>query len=323
MTILERMNLRPLPAFAAGDTQGGGGGDDTTKAGGGDDTAKAGGGDDTAKGGGGDDTQQGGDQSDPLEKWRDLAADGDPELLNELKRSKTLKDFGKRFKDMRTKLSKGALLADDAMPDPEKDPDGAKAWREARGIPEKPTGYELPKAVKDGLTDEDKPIVDGFLDFMHKRGATPKEVTNAVEFWYGLQEATAADQHKADETALKDVTTALRSDWGPDYKANTALVEKTAAELVPGVDWFEARLPDGRLLKHIPEVANALLDIGQWKFGDLELEGGKGGGGKNRMTELQDLMKKDIREWRRHPEWARELQTLQEKSDARRADRTR
>lgn len=322
MTILERMNLRPMPVFAAGDTQGGGGGDDTTKAGGGDDTAKAGGGDDTTKGGGGEDTQAGGDQPDPLEKWRDLMADGDTELANELKRSKTIKDFGKRFKDMRTKLSKGALLADDDMPDAEKDPDGAKAWRDARGIPEKPTGYELPKAVKEGLTDEDKPIVDGFLDFMHKRSATPKQVNDAIEFWYGLQEAAAVDQHKADESAIKEVTTALRSDWGPDYKANTALVEKTAAELVPGVDWFDARLPDGRMLKHIPEVANALLEIGQWKFGDLELEEGGKGGGKNRMEELQGLMKKDIREWRRHPEWARELQGLQEKAQAR-ASRSR
>lgn len=311
-----------MPVFAAGDTQSGGGGDDTTKAGAGDDTTKAGAGDDTTKAGAGSDTQAGGGADDPLEKWRDLMADGDTELANELKRSKTMKDFGKRFKDMRTKLSKGALLADEAMPDAEKDPDGAKAWREARGIPEKPTGYELPAEVKKGLTDEDKPIVDGFLDFMHKRAATPKQVNDAIEFWYGLQEATAADQHKADEIAIKETTTALRSDWGPDFKANTALVEKTAAELVSGVDWFEARMPDGRLLKHIPEVANALLEIGQWKFGDLELEGGKGGGGKDRYEELRGMMKSDIKEWRRHPEWAKELQTLQEKRDAR-ASRSR
>jgi Ca2+-binding RTX toxin-like protein len=317
LTILDRMNLRPLPVFAAGDTQGGGGGSDTTKAGGGDDTAKGGAGDDTAKGGGGDDTSGGGDQPDPLEKWRDLMADGDTELANELKRSKTMKDFGKRFKDMRTKLSKGAALAEDEMPDEAKDPDGAKAWREARGVPDKPTGYELPDTVQKKLTDEDKPIVDDFMAKAHKLGWSKPRVAEAVQWYTDLQEAVEVDRHKADEIALKDAKEALRSDWGPDNKANTALVEKTAAELVPGVDWFEARLPDGRLLKHIPEVANALLEIGQWKFGDLELESGKGGGGKNRREELRGLMKADIKEWRRHPEWARELQTLEEKAQAR------
>lgn len=317
MTILERMNLRPLPVFAAGDTQGGGGGSDTTKAGGGDDTTKGGGGDDTTKGGGGDDTQAGGDQPDPLEKWRDLMADGDTELANELKRSKTMKDFGKRFKDMRTKLSKGAALAEDQMPDEEADPDGAKAWREARGVPDKPTGYELPDPVKAKLTDEDKPIVDDFMAKAHKLGWSKPRVAEAVQWYTDLQEAVEIDRRKADDTAIKEVTTTLRSDWGPDYKANTALVEKTATELVPGVDWFEARLPDGRLLKHIPEVANALLEIGQWKFGDLELETGGKGGGKSRVEELQAEMKKDIREWRRHPEKARELQALLAKREAR------
>jgi hypothetical protein len=316
MTILDRMNLRPLPVFAP---EGEGATGSTGPAGPtGDGSTGA-----TGSTGGTGATGPTGEGDDPLEKWRDLMADGDTELANELKRSKTMKDFGKRFKDMRTKLSKGAALAEDEMPDEAKDPDGAKAWREARGVPDKPTGYELPDTVQKKLTDEDKPIVDDFMAKAHKLGWSKPRVAEAVQWYTDLQEAVEVDRHKADEIALKDAKEALRSDWGPDNKANTALVEKTAAELVPGVDWFEARLPDGRLLKHIPEVANALLEIGQWKFGDLELEAGGKGGGKNRIDELQGLLKKDMKEWRRHPEWAQELQGLLAKRDARQASRSR
>ncbi len=305
------LNSLPLPYFAAaGDTAGGGGASDTAKAGGADDTAKGGGGDDTAKGGGGDntlpgalgndtikssgdDTQKGGDFD-----WRAEAAGDDEEVKGELGRFKSLKDVGKALVEQKKRLRKGVDLGEE-MPDEAKDPEGAKEWRKARGVPEKAEDYTLSDGIKKSMTDDDKPLVDAYLTQMHKQGASQREITRGLETYFQLQGSIAADQAEADKQMASETQETLRGQWGSDYSANKKIAGRAAVERIDGVNGYGARLPDGRLLANIPEVADFLLDQGFKKFGEGAYEHAEGGSGKGVDAEFADLKEqmKDKKAW--------------------------
>lgn len=308
------LNLQPLPVFeedkggtggGAGDKGGDKGAGDDKGAGG--DKSFAGGGGDGDKGGEGD---KGGAKTLTEENWREFLAGDDTEILGELKRSKTSKDFLGRFKDLRTKASKSSL-EDDPAPAADK-VEELKAWRTKHNVPLEATDYKIPDPIKPKIRDQDKPIVDGYMAFMHAKNASQKEIDSGLEYYFQLEEATFADRAEADKSNKGELDKTMRSTWGADFRANSSIVARAAKELVPGVDWAEARMPNGTRLGDIPGVAEFLLEQGLAKWGEGAYEQGEGSGGNavdDRLTELKGKMA-NRKEWNKHPEWATEYQTL-------------
>jgi len=299
---------RALPYYApesggsgggdGGGGSGGGSGDGGGNSGGGGTGNSALGGGTGGTGDNGNGGGSGGAPKDLPENWREIIAGDDIELLSELKRTKSAGDLGKRFKDLRAKTSK-ASLDDDPAP-PKDKADDLNAWRERHGIPLEATGYKVADEIKSKLSDADKPIVDGFLGYMHERNASQAEIDRALGFYTGLEEASRADQAEADRQGAKSIEETLRSQWGGDYRANWELAKRTAKEFAPGVDWFEARLPDGRLLGSVPEVVDALLSVGIDRYGEGAYESTAGGKAiEDELASLKKKMDTDIKAWRR------------------------
>lgn len=306
------INLRPLPVFEAeGAAAGAAAGREGAAAGAAAAGAAAGAGANALAGNEGAAAGAGTPAKIELpETWRDFFADDD-EGKAELQRFKSPKDLTKTLLDRKKQLSKGAKTLEDA-PDAEKEPEKLKTWREERGIPTDATGYTVPDDIKKQITDIDKPIVDGYLQFMHKRNATPKEVSTGLEYYYGLQAAQQADMVEADNKQAKTVDEELKGEWGADFRANKKIAERAAREAVPGVDWFKARLPDGRALGNIPDVVRFLTDVGLWKFGaeGAYEDGGDTDAVSNELETLKKEMNTDIKAWRANKTGQKRYQEL-------------
>jgi hypothetical protein len=299
MTILERLNLRPLPVFEAPDPPA---------------PSPA----PTPAPTPAPRTALGGSDADPEpspaptptpsptptpqpsipENWRDLLAGDDEGLKNELSRVKDFNSLGKRFKDMREKLSKGL---DPNEPPPE-DEAKLKEWRTARGIPDKPSDYKVPDAIKSNIRDVDKPIVDGFMEFMHKRNSTQAQIDAGLEFYFGMEAAANADRAEADKDQKKETTSILKELWGADFKANGSIAARAAEQLVPDVNIADARLADGRLLGNVPEFNDLLVQLGVMKWGEGAYEQGTGKTDAvgDELESLRTQMRTDIKAWRKN-----------------------
>jgi hypothetical protein len=236
------------------------------------------------------------------ENWRDLAADGDDDTLKLLKRYGSLKGVAKALKEAQSTIRSGKLVSDEPMPDPEKEPDKAKAWREARKIPEDATGYVLPETVTKRMTDDDKPLVSGFTEYAHAKGARPETVAIATEWYFDMAEKLAAEEGARDKEAKEGAEEALRQSWGNgEYKGNLTLARRFV-ESIPGVGaaWSEARLADGRRIGDIPEFMEWASDQGRSTFGDAAFASSDSEARHdNRKAEIEKIMNTDFPRYER------------------------
>jgi hypothetical protein len=340
MNILDRLNLRPLPTFAEPDaaaaagtaTQPAGSGTDTVAAGAGSDTTAAGAGDDTASAGAGRTALE----ADPGDKgaqhpadfpadWREKLAGTDTKALERLKRMQSPSDLWKSFDAADKRINSGKAAADEPMPDPEKKPAEAKAWRAARGIPDEPTGYAIPEAVQKRLSDADKPVMAAFHEFAHAKGVPQQYAATFAEFYVDTVEAQIGAQKEIDNAQSTEVADALRTEWGAEYKANTTLASRYAKEAIPDVPWFRARIEDGprkgQLLGNQPEVIKALAKFGAMEFGDGSFVGGEARNATlNRKAEIEKMMKTDFGKYDADPALKKEyfdIIAAEEKASAR------
>lgn len=237
---------------------------------------------------GGDDGKGAGDWP---SDWRERLAGGDAKALDRLKRFPSPADLGKSYLEADKRINSGKVGADEAMPDPAKDADGAKAWREARGIPTEATGYELTDDLKKLLTDEDKPVLASYFEAMHKANVPTPVVQQGVQWYLGLLEQEATQRNAADKAMMSETEEALRSEWGSDFKSNREIARRYGEEAFPGVNLFAARLPDGRLVGNIPDVVKGLAKLGLAEYGDVTFAGGeKANAAESRMAELKKVM---------------------------------
>lgn len=324
------MKLISQPVFAGEDggagaaTQAGGAGSDTM-AGGGADT-QAGGGADTQAAGGADkslmnrepgDKQTAGAADWPAD-WREKLAGGDAKRLEELKRVTDPTTLGKRFFDAQDKIRSGKINADEPMPDPEKDAAGAKAWREARGIPEKPDGYALDPKVDKRLTDEDKAVFGTLRDVAHKAGL-PASAVSTFGAWYAdTVEAQRQVQAEQDAAAAEKAEDILRKELGNEYKPMHTIAQRYAQEVLgkDAANVFDARLPDGRRLGDVPEFIKGFIKLGVAEYGDVSFAGGEAKAHtEDRIAEIEKLMKTDFSKYEADTAMRAEYQDLLEKRD--------
>jgi len=228
------------------------------------------------------------------EDWRARMAGEDKDAGKLLDRYKSPADVAKALREANKKIGSGKTVSDEPMPDAEKEPEKAAEWRKARGIPDDPTGYAIPEAVKGLVTDADKPRLAGFTEAMHKAGI-PTSAAGAAMEWYFQEQASANEAiAAADKADADDVADHLREEWGPDFRANSTIAKRFAEEAIPGVNWFSARLPDGRVLGNVPEIVKAFADMGRERFGDVTLAGAENSSRTMaRKQELEIMMRDD------------------------------
>ncbi len=184
--------------------------------------------------------------------WREVAAGGDKKTEQYLNRYNSPANVVKALMATRQKISSGEMLK--AKPDGE-DEAALNEWRAQAGIPEKPGGYldKLPDGLVIGEGDEAR--VESFLAKMHAADVPPGHVHESLKWYYELQEQQAAEQAETDRTSRAQNDDTLRSEWGPEYRANLNGIHALLAthgneELTERL--FSSRFADGLPLGNDP-----------------------------------------------------------------------
>ncbi|WP_159585923.1 hypothetical protein [Chelativorans xinjiangense] len=197
--------------------------------------------------------------------WREIGAGGDEDALKLLKRYGSLRNFVKSFVEKDKLIRSGKIKRE--MPDAS-DEKAIAEWRKEQGIPDDPTGYILPETVTKRMTDDDKPMLASFTEWMHSKGAPQTVIDFAPEWYFDTVEELEAQRTAADAEAAETAEEALRKDWGREYKANITLANRFMESVPGGNEWHQARLPDGRTLGAVPEFVAWASDMGRDMFGD-------------------------------------------------------
>lgn len=175
-----------------------------------------------------DPSSNGGD--DASEKgWREKMAGDDEKFLKQLKRFGSEEDFGKAYREM----EKSKAQIKKPLPEDPSEEELA-AWRKDNGIPETPEGYDIKLPEGMVLGEDDKPMIDGFLEAMHGQNAHGDTVNKALEWYFSTQESQQVQAQEAERVAAQETVKALREEWGPEYKANHGMIKA----------WLD-RQPDG------------------------------------------------------------------------------
>jgi hypothetical protein len=192
------------------------------------------------------------------DNWRDAAAGGDAGLRQRLERYGDPSAVAKALDNAQKLISSRATVQ---HPGADATPEQLAEWHELSGVPAKPEEYKLPDTVKFG--DNDKPIVDGFLQHAHAAGLDQKAVGAAVEYFGKINQAAAEARATQDAEFGAKATETLQQSWGADFKRNINLVQNLFAGLPEGVGdaILASRTPDGRVLGDNPEVLNALVGM--------------------------------------------------------------
>jgi hypothetical protein len=213
-----------------------------------------------------------------------------------------------------------------AVPDkpPEKAEDLAE-WRKAKGVPTEPTEYKVPDTIKEMVTDADKPYLDAYFADAHKRNMSQEVASASLDYYFQMREEQIGQQVEADRAMDDEARVELKSSWGTDYKANMNLMNQYVETIMPGGDdghpILDARMPDGRLLRHSPEFAKEMAQLGLRKFGHTDFAGNEAMNQTlSRKAELQNVMNTDIDTWNASPHLQKEYETILEAEAKHRGD---
>lgn len=205
-------------------------------------------------------TTQTADTAKPVwpDDWRKQMAGEDEKELKLAERYATPKDIWKKARELERLFSSRDTKA--ALPD-NPTPEQLTAYRLERGIPEKPEGYleKLPEGLVIG--EKDKPLFESFVKGLHELNADPKFAHYAVKWYNNLQEESAAKAAEQDTGHKTEVEDALRTEWGPDYRANVNHVKAFLDGAPDGVGELigNARDSEGRALLNNPNVLKWLV----------------------------------------------------------------
>lgn len=233
------------------------------------------------------------------DNWRDMIHGNDDAMKTEAARYKTPQEMLKSL--VETKKMVRAAPKDDPMPADDK-PDDLKAWRERNGVPAEPTGYKVAEDVQKRLTDEDKPLMENFMQAAHKAGKPQAYIDFATSWYVDAMEQVATQEAANDKQDMQAAEDALRTDWGQSYRQNFDFAVNTAKQLLgsehEGQSIFEARLPDGTKLGSIPGFIKGMLQVGMAIYGDGSLVGDEAvKGTQARIDELRQMMSTNIDEY--------------------------
>ena len=183
----------------------------------------------------------------PKDNWAELRtkfAKGDEKLEKRLARYSSVESALEAMLAAQDKIAKGGHktpLGDNPTPEE------LAAYREANGIPEAADKYEI--ALDAGLVvgEQEKPIVDGFLNVAHELNMKPAEVNKTLNWYFAEQEKQIAARQEQDEAVRVETDTQLAEVWGTEHKLNKNLIVGMLDQAPEGVKdgLMNARMPDG------------------------------------------------------------------------------
>jgi len=216
--------------------------------------------------------------------WREVMAAGDAKELKRLQAFGSPEDINRSYRELEKKLSSGAYRK--PHPGEEAKPEELAAWRKQEGIPETADKYEIKLA--DGLVvgEQDKPLVNKFVERLHGKNASPEVVNEALNVYYELTQEGFNRRVESNRTAKEATVAELMKEWGPDeYKNNTNIVTGLLDTMPQPASkaLTEAYGPDGVPLMSNPNVIRSLF---MWArqvnpLAGLNLPGGP--------TQIQDM----------------------------------
>lgn len=231
------------------------------------------------------------------EDWRVKLAGEDEKLVKRLERFKTPNDLLKSWQAAEQKISSGEYKK--ALTEAETDEEKAELRKEY-GIPDDPTGYELPEELSIELDAED-PGVKAFLEQMHGANATPDQVKAAIKAYDQLVVDAQERQVEADKAYRIENEDALRAEWGNEYRPKIEVLKRMVKDEegpIPNSVMrmiATARDADGNRIINNREVAQMLVDIGVNHYGEgALLTGEQVQATANREQEIMHVMKTDF-----------------------------
>ena len=157
------------------------------------------------------------------------------------------------------KISAGGMVK---IPGKDATPEELTQYRKEIGVPEEAKGYDLTLGEGMVIGDEDKPMIDGFLETAHAGNYSQQQVTDGLNWFYKNQEDALVVRHEADATHRAAAEEELRSEMGTEYQANRNLManylasdfSEGTADLITG-----ARLADGTPLANHPDIIRGFI----------------------------------------------------------------
>ncbi len=141
-----------------------------------------------------------------------------------------------------------------------------KKWltgAEINGIPEAPDKYDVKLADGIVIGDADKPRVDAFLKEMHAAHAPAETVNAALNAYYKIIQNEQGDVSIKDDSFRTESETALKTEWGADFKKNLTLIQGLLSSAPEGVadKLISGRTADGNIIGNDPAVMKWLSGL--------------------------------------------------------------
>ncbi len=149
------------------------------------------------------------------------------------------------------------------------------AFNKALGVPDSAEGYEFPKG--EGV-EHDERMINWAKDTFKSADLSVKQGAIVSQAWDGFMQGMEQAKQEADEQAVKDADTTLKTEWKSDYDKNIAETQRgyqAFEKVVPGFTEFLAQSTDGgaRVGDH-PMMLKAFHAIGKAIGDDFSFPGG-------------------------------------------------
>lgn len=225
----------------------------------------ASGGDGSAVGGQGD-ADSGQDKGDEQAKgywpddWLNRVSKGDEKLSKRLGRYASPEAMADALVAAQNRISSGELKT--ALPENASEAELSQ-WRKENGIPESPDKYDLKFDSGLIIGEEDKPLVDSYLEAAHKDNTTPEQAKNTIEWFFKWQDKMGAEREAEDDTDTQLVQDELNVEWGASYRRNINMIQGLMDKIPEDSRkaLMAARLPDGKAIFNDAGVLRGLAAI--------------------------------------------------------------
>ena len=189
--------------------------------------------------------------------WRDDWAEGNDKMAANLARFASPTAALTAGYAAHLKISSGEYKS--SIPFPDKGTDDEKtSWRSNAGLPDSFDKYEVGQDVGEN----DKEVIDRFLEFAYGENMTPDGVKSAVKWFYQDRDAMTEAGAESDALVATESEDKLRAEWGEEYRANMNRVDGFLDTAPEGMreKILNSRMDDGTMLKSSPEIMKFLVD---------------------------------------------------------------
>lgn len=242
--------------------------------------------------------------------WRQKIAGEDAKLLKTLEKYKTPKDLADGYLNLQKEFHK-------TRPVPELPKDATKEqiaeYREKTGIPESWDKYDTNLADGIVIGENDKPIVDKYLQKAYEMNLKPAEVKQSLQAYFEITNQMQSEAIKQSELQQQEVVKGLQKEWGSQYKDNLNIVSAHLEKSL-GADELSklnsATLADGTFLINNPKILNHFLNQAKTEMGGNTItpSGTLDFVSLNeRKAQLEKIANTDNRMWFNSPDMRKEL----------------